>query len=165
MGRCWPGAKLLENGRMRDAVLNETLFLELDRATDNRQLGRGLYHGEVAFLVLDYKTQALSAEHLTATGHDAAPPKLRVLAGRSHRAGKRTNRRGPHRRWMGVQWRVTRVLPRAQNLAAMTVRLATKEFTRPRRAGCSVISMQKRFYDLVGTIQEHLHHRADRPIF
>ncbi len=31
MGRCWPGAKLLENGRMRDAVLNETLFLELDR--------------------------------------------------------------------------------------------------------------------------------------
>jgi hypothetical protein len=91
MGRCWPGAKLLENGRMRDALLNETLFLELDRATDNRQLGRGLYHGEVAFLVLDYKTQALSAEHLTATGHDAAPPKLRVLAGRSHRAGKRTN--------------------------------------------------------------------------
>src|SRR6266545_7261699 len=52
-------------------------------------------HGEVAFLVLDYKTQALSAEHLTATGHDAAPPKLRALAGRSHRAGKRTNRRGP----------------------------------------------------------------------
>ncbi len=91
MGRCWPGAKLLENGRMRDALLNETLFLDLDRATDNRQLGRGLYHGEVAFLVLDYKTQALSAEHLTATGHDAAPPKLRVLAGRSHRAGKRTN--------------------------------------------------------------------------
>jgi hypothetical protein len=112
-----------------------------------------------------YQTPALSAEHLTATGHDAAPPKLRVLTGRSHRAGKRTNRRGPNRRWMGVQWRVTRVLPRAQNLAAMTVRLATKEFTRPRRAGCSVISMQKRFYDLVGTIQEHLHHRADRPIF
>ncbi len=71
----------------------------------------------------------------------------------------------PNRRWMEVQWRVTRVLPRAQNLAAMTVRLATEEFTRARRAGCSVISMQKRFYDLVGTIQEHLHHRADRPIF
>src|SRR6266536_2950958 len=65
----------------------------------------------------------------------------------------------------GVQWRVIRFLPQAQNLAAMTGRLATKEFTRPRRPGCSVISMQKRFYDLVGTIQEHLHHRADRPIF
>lgn len=26
MGRCWPGAKLLENGRMRDALLNETSF-------------------------------------------------------------------------------------------------------------------------------------------
>jgi hypothetical protein len=45
----WGGAgpaQLLENGRMRDALLNETLFLDLDRATDSRQLGRGLYHGE-----------------------------------------------------------------------------------------------------------------------
>jgi hypothetical protein len=48
----------------------------------------------------DYKTQALSAEHLTATGHHAAPPHAPQLAGRSHRAGKHTNRRGPNRRWM-----------------------------------------------------------------
>jgi hypothetical protein len=68
-------------------------------------------------------------------------------------------------RWTEVQRRVTAVLPRLQSLAAMTVRLAVKQFRRPRRARCNVIYIQGRLYDLMGIIDERLHHRADRPIF
>jgi len=63
------------NGRMRDELLNETLFLDLDQA--RRMIGTWVedYNTARPHSSLGYKTPALYAEHLTATGHHAAPPK------------------------------------------------------------------------------------------
>lgn len=63
------------NGRMRDELLNETLFLDLDQA--RRMIGSWVedYNTARPHSSLGYKTPALYAEHLTATGHHAAPPK------------------------------------------------------------------------------------------
>ena len=62
------------NGRMRDELLNETLFLDLDQA--RRMIGAWVedYNTARPHSSLGYKTPAFYAEHLTATGHHAAPP-------------------------------------------------------------------------------------------
>jgi putative transposase len=59
------------NGRVRDELLNESLFLDLDRA---RQMIAGWvadYNTRRPHSSLGYKTPAAYAENLTATGHRA----------------------------------------------------------------------------------------------
>jgi transposase InsO family protein len=60
------------NGRMRDELLNESLFLDLDQA---RQIVADWvvdYNTARPHSSLGYKTPAAYADHLTATGHRAA---------------------------------------------------------------------------------------------
>jgi transposase InsO family protein len=63
------------NGRMRDELLNESLFFGLDHA--RRAIGAwvGDYNTERPHSSLDYRTPAAYAAHLAATGHRAAPLK------------------------------------------------------------------------------------------
>ena len=103
--------------------------------------------GRIAFLVRQQGAGILRRTSHRKLAITLRHPKLRVLLGSSHCA------------------RVIHVLQRPQSLAALTIRLATKKFTRPRRAGCRAVSILQLPYDLVGTIEEHLHHRADRSIF
>jgi putative transposase len=59
------------NGRMRDELLNESLFLDLERARENRhRLGCRLQHQEAAFIAR-LQNAGGYADHLTATGHRA----------------------------------------------------------------------------------------------
>src|SRR5437016_9140011 len=62
------------NGRMRDELLNETLFLDLDQARRMISTWVEDYNTARPHSSLGYKTPAFYAEHLTATGHHAAPP-------------------------------------------------------------------------------------------
>jgi putative transposase len=63
------------NGRMRDELLNETLFLDLDQARRMIDTWVEDYNTAKPHSSLGYNTPALYAEHLTATGHHAAPSK------------------------------------------------------------------------------------------
>jgi len=76
------------NGRMRDELLNETLFLDLDQA--RRMIGSWVedYNTARPHSSLGYKTPALYAEHLTATGHHAALPKSSACWPVAHTAPK-----------------------------------------------------------------------------
>src|SRR5262249_51915847 len=76
-------------------------------ATDDRKLGRGLQHGEAAFLARLQDAGALRGTSHRNRPSRCATQKLRVLAGCSHRAERRINRRGSNRRWMKVQWQVS----------------------------------------------------------
>jgi putative transposase len=62
------------NGRMRDELLNETLFFDLDHV--RQAIGAWVedYNTARPHSSLGYKTPAIYAEHLTATGHHAARP-------------------------------------------------------------------------------------------
>ena len=62
------------NGRMRDELLNETLFLDLDHARLLINAWIADYNTARPHSSLGYKTPAAFAEHLTATGHHAALP-------------------------------------------------------------------------------------------
>jgi putative transposase len=62
------------NGRMRDELLNETLFLDLDHARLLINAWVADYNAARPHSSLGYKTPAAFAEHLTATGHHAALP-------------------------------------------------------------------------------------------
>ena len=92
------------NGRMRDELLNESLFFDLDQARQaHRCLGRRLQHGETAFVA-----RIQDAGSLCRTSHRNRPSRcaiqrLRALAGCSHRAEGRINSRGSNRYWMKVQ--------------------------------------------------------------
>ena len=75
------------NGRMRDELLNESLFINLDQARQLiSRLGRRLQHREAAFL----------ARLQNAGG----------LCRYTHRAEGRNIGRGSNRRWMKLQWQV-----------------------------------------------------------
>ena len=63
------------NGRMRDELLNETLFLDLDQARQVIGAWVADYNTTRPHSSLAYKTPAAYADHLTATGHRAALPK------------------------------------------------------------------------------------------
>ena len=92
---------------MRDELLNESLFLDLDQARQMIAAWVADYNTARPHSSLGYKTPAAYADHLTATGHRAAlPRRLRALSGCSHRAKGRINSRGSNRRWMKVQWQV-----------------------------------------------------------
>ena len=62
------------NGRMRDELLNESLFPDLEQA--RQMIGAWVtdYNTARPHSSLEYKTPAAYADHLTATGHRAAPP-------------------------------------------------------------------------------------------
>ena len=60
------------NGRMRDELLNESLFIDLDQA--RQIIGAWVvdYNTVRPHSSLGYTTPAAYADHLTATGHHAA---------------------------------------------------------------------------------------------
>ena len=60
------------NGRMRDELLNESLFLDLDQARQIIAAWVADYNTARPHSSLGYKTPAAYAEHLIATGHRAA---------------------------------------------------------------------------------------------
>ena len=60
------------NGRMRDELLNESLFLDLDQARQIVAAWIADYNTARPHSSLGYKTPAAYADHLTATGHRAA---------------------------------------------------------------------------------------------
>lgn len=60
------------NGRMRDELLNESLFLDLDQARQVVTAWAVDYNAARPHSSLGYKTPAAYADHLTATGHRAA---------------------------------------------------------------------------------------------
>jgi putative transposase len=60
------------NGRMRDELLNESLFLDLDQARQIISAWVADYNTARPHSSLGYETPAAYAEHLTATGHRAA---------------------------------------------------------------------------------------------
>jgi putative transposase len=62
------------NGRMRDELLNETLFLDLDQARRTISTWVEDYNTARPHSSLGYSTPAFYAEHLNATGHRAALP-------------------------------------------------------------------------------------------
>ena len=62
------------NGRMRDELLNESLFLDLDQARQIIAAWVADYNTARPHSSLGYKTPAAYANHLTATGHRAALP-------------------------------------------------------------------------------------------
>jgi len=61
------------NGRMRDELLNETLFLDLNQARQMIHAWVEDYNTARPHSSLGYKTPANYAAHLTATSHHAAP--------------------------------------------------------------------------------------------
>ena len=75
------------NGRMRDELLNESLFIDLDQARRLIGLGRRLQHSEAAFLA-----------RLQNAGR---------LCWYTDRAEGRNIGRGSNCRWMKAQWRVS----------------------------------------------------------
>ena len=63
------------NGRMRDELLNETLFFGLDQARKAIAAWVADYNHGRPHSSLGYQTPAAFAAKLTATGHHAALPK------------------------------------------------------------------------------------------
>ncbi len=61
------------NGRMRDELLNESLFLDLEQARQIIGTWVTDYNTARPHSSLGYNTPAAYADHLTATGHHAAP--------------------------------------------------------------------------------------------
>jgi transposase InsO family protein len=62
------------NGRMRDELLNESLFLDLDQARQIFAAWVTDYNTKRPHSSIGYRTPAAYANHLTATGHRAALP-------------------------------------------------------------------------------------------
>jgi hypothetical protein len=93
------------NGRMRDELLNESLFLDLDQARQIITAWLADYNTMRPHSSLGYRTPAAYADHLTATGQRATLHNvLRTPADCSHRAKGRINCRDSNHRWMKVQW-------------------------------------------------------------
>ena len=60
------------NGRMRDELLNESLFLSLDHAREKLAAWAADYNTRRPHSSIGYQTPAAYAAHLTATGRSAA---------------------------------------------------------------------------------------------
>ena len=96
------------NGRMRDELLNESLFLDLDQARQIITAWVADYNTARPHSSLGYKTPAAYANHLTATGHRAALHARSARCPVAHTAPTgRINRRGSNRRWMNIQWQIS----------------------------------------------------------
>ena len=61
------------NGRMRDELLNESLFFSLDHAREKLAAWAADYNTRRPHSSIGYQTPAAYASHLTATGRSAAP--------------------------------------------------------------------------------------------
>ena len=95
------------NGKMRDELLNETLFFNLDQARKAIAAWVEDYNTSRPHSALNYQTPAAFAAKLTATGLHAAlsdGSAFRPVAQPPERAYKR---RGSNRHWMKLQWQVT----------------------------------------------------------
>jgi putative transposase len=96
------------NGRMRDELLNETIFLDLDQARQIIGAWVADYNTQRPHSSLGYKTPVAYANQLTASGHRAALHEGSArLDGCSRRAERRINGRGSNCRRMKVQGQVT----------------------------------------------------------
>ncbi len=95
------------NGRMRDELLNETLFFDLDDATDqDRRLGRRLQRRAPA-LIAEIPHPGSLRRHIHRNGRSAAQPRpAPPIARCSTCATRRTNPRDSNRHWMKIQWQV-----------------------------------------------------------
>ena len=95
------------NGRMRDELLNESLFLDLDQARQIIAAWVADYNTARPHSSLGYKTPAAYAEHLIATGHRAALHEGSARWPVVHTAPKGVSTaEDSNRRWMKVQWQV-----------------------------------------------------------
>jgi transposase InsO family protein len=79
------------NGRIRDELFNESLFLELDQARQIITAWTADYNTQRPRSSLNYRTPAAYGDHLTATGHRATLHDGFALSGCSHRAEGRIN--------------------------------------------------------------------------
>lgn len=95
------------NGRMRDELLNETLFFDLDDARTRIAAWITDYNDERPHSALGYLTPAAYAATFTATGDRLRPPPASPIARCSTYAERRTNRRGANCSWMKVKWQVS----------------------------------------------------------
>ena len=95
------------NGKMRDELLNETLFFSLDQARKVIAAWIEDYNTARPHSALAYQTPAAFAAKLTATGLHAAlltAPRSGLLLNPPNRA---YNSRGSKSCWMKLQWQVS----------------------------------------------------------
>ena len=100
------------NGRMRDELLNETLFFDLDDARSKVAKWVADYNGERPHSSLKYLTRGLR-RHIHRNGRSAAQPRpAPPIARCSTRATRRTKPRDSNCCWMNVRWQVKNVTQR-----------------------------------------------------
>jgi hypothetical protein len=96
------------NGRMRDELLNESLFLDLNHARQIIAAWVADYNTMRPHSSLGYWTPATYADHLAAKAialrYMMAPRAVRLLLTPRRRAYQQPRL---YRRWMKVQWQVT----------------------------------------------------------
>ena len=96
------------NGRMRDELLNETLFFDLDDARAKIAAWVADFNTARPHSALGYLTPAAYAANFTATGDRLRNPDQlrRSPVATPAPQGAKTSR-GSNRRWMTSQWQVT----------------------------------------------------------
>ena len=95
------------NGRMRDKLLNGSLFLDLDQTRQIIAAWVADYNTTQAAFLARLQDAAAYADHLTATGHRAALHDGSARCPVAHTAPKRVSTAEDfNRRWMNVQWQV-----------------------------------------------------------
>ena len=96
------------NGRMRDELLNESLFLGLDHARSKIENWVDDYNHRRPHSALGYLTPAAYAANLSATCDRLRNPTSAADRMLLHSRHRRKITRDSNRRWMKVQWQVTR---------------------------------------------------------
>ena len=92
---------------MRDELLNETLFFDLDDARTKIAVWVADYNGDRPHSSLKYLTPAAYAATFTATGDRLRNPRpAPPIARCSTCATRRTKPRDSNRHWMKIQWQV-----------------------------------------------------------
>jgi len=92
------------NGRMRDELLNENLFLDLDHARSRIANWIDDYNQRRPHSALGYLTPTAYAANLSATCDRLRNPAAPPIARCSTRVARRKTRRDSNRRWMKLQW-------------------------------------------------------------
>ena len=96
------------NGRMRDELLNESLFFSLDHAREKLAAWAADYNTRRPHSSIGYQTPATYAAHLTATGRSAAQCGSSTARPVAPTAPQGViKRRDSGRRWMKIQGQVT----------------------------------------------------------
>ncbi|MET4456749.1 hypothetical protein ABIB10_006870 [Bradyrhizobium sp. RT3b] len=99
------------NGRMRDELLNETLFFGLDHARTRIAAWADDYNSHRPHSSLGYLTPAAYSANLTATCDRLRNPDQLRRSHVAHPAKRRNIRRDSNRQWMKVQRQVTKSIP------------------------------------------------------